>query len=266
MRAVILAAGRGLRLRDVVGDRPKCLARVGSCTLLERQIRSLRGCGLDDIAVVAGFRADDIRAGCGPDVDVVVNADYDATDSLYSMSLARELIGDGFIVLNGDVLFHDQLLWDLLTARDQDALLMSASRGETYTDEEMKIRVRSGCVAEIAKTLPPAAADGENVGIAKFGADGAAVLLEVIDRLLVNGGGRRDWLPRAFGEFALRRPLRVIDTRGYPWIEIDNPEDYWQACGVVLPAILNFEPARAQPRVGPTRNAGDGAGRLTSYV
>ncbi len=39
MRAVILAAGRGYRLRDVTGDHPKCLARIGNCTLLERQIR-----------------------------------------------------------------------------------------------------------------------------------------------------------------------------------------------------------------------------------
>ena len=67
VRAVILAAGRGDRLRDVTGDRPKCLAPIGGCTLLERQIRSLRACGIETITVVAGFRADDVRRACGPD-------------------------------------------------------------------------------------------------------------------------------------------------------------------------------------------------------
>ena len=72
MRAIILAAGRGGRLRDVTGNRPKCLARIGERTLIDRQIRALRGCGIDTITVVAGFRAADVRRSCGAGVDFVV--------------------------------------------------------------------------------------------------------------------------------------------------------------------------------------------------
>ena len=265
MRAVILAAGRGHRLRDVTGDRPKCLARLGGGTLLARQIRSLSACGIEAIAVVAGFRAGDIRAACGPEVELVVNPAYASTNSLYSLWLARHLLTEGCVVLNGDVLFHDQLLWDLLTARDEDALLMAARRGAVYSDEEMKIRVRAGCVAEIAKTLDPADADGENVGIAKFGVDGARRLVEALGEVLA-GGGVRDWLPRAFAAFARRRPLHVVETRGYPWTEIDVPEDYWRACADVLPAIVTLEAARAHPRASLARAATDRAGRLPRHV
>src|SRR5207253_11211266 len=102
------------------------LARIGSRTLLERQIHALRGCGVDEIAVVAGFRAADVRTICGPGVDIVQNSRYAVTNSLYSLWLARDLLGDGFVVLNGDVLFHPQLLNDLLTAQYDDALLMAA--------------------------------------------------------------------------------------------------------------------------------------------
>jgi L-glutamine-phosphate cytidylyltransferase len=237
MKAVILAAGRGGRLRAVVGDRPKCLARVGDCSLIERQIRSLRACGVDSIVVIVGYGADDVVKACGAHVEVVHNTRHASTNSLYSAWLARDLLVDGFVVLNCDVLFHDQMLRDLLTTRYEDALLMAArSDAEIYTDEEMKIRMRAGRVVEIAKTIDPAEADGENVGIAKFGGDGAAVLFEEIDAL-VAAGVTRDWLPRAFDVFARRRPLHVVETRGYPWIEIDVPEDYWRACAEVLPAI-----------------------------
>lgn len=236
MRAVVLAAGRGARLSDMTGDRPKCLARVGDRTLLDRQIGSLRRCGIHRIAVVTGHQAADVRRACDASVDIVVNARYDSTNSLYSLWLARDLLMDGFLVLNCDVLFHDQLLWDLLTARDEDALLMAAPRGQRYSDEEMKIRMRAGCVADIAKTLAPEDTDGENVGIAKFGASGAAELVRELSRALAHGG-RRDWLPRAFAGFARRRPLHVVETRGFPWIEIDSPEDYWRACSEVLPAL-----------------------------
>jgi choline kinase len=265
MRAVILAAGQGRRLRDVTGDSPKCLTRIGSCTLLERQIGSLRACGVRSVAVVAGFHADDVRRVCGPAVDLVVNTRHESTNSLYSLWLARDLLTDGFVVLNCDVLFHDQLLWDLLTARDEDALLMAAARGATYSDEEMKIRVRGGRVAEIAKTLDPADADGENVGIAKFGADGAKLLVDEMGDVLA-GGGEREWLPRAFGAFARRRPLHVVETRGYPWTEIDFPEDYWRACAEILPAITNLEAAAIRERARLARVESERAGRLLRHV
>ena len=127
MRAVILAAGRGGRLRDVTGTAPKCLARIGAATLIERQIEALRRAGVNDITVVAGHRLDQVRRVCGAGVHIVHNARFAATNSLYSLWLARDLLGDGFIVLNCDVLFHQQLLDDLLTARYPDALLVAAA-------------------------------------------------------------------------------------------------------------------------------------------
>jgi choline kinase len=265
MRAVILAAGRGRRLRDVTADGNKCLVPIGGSTLLERQIRSLRACGIDELTVVTGFRADDVRRACGAGVSFVVNDRFDETNSLYSLWLARELITDGLVVLNGDVLFHRQLLRDLLTSCDEDALLMAARRGDAYSDEEMKVRVRAGCVAAIAKTLDPAETDGENVGIAKFGADGARVLVQALERI-VAGGGEREWLPRAFAEFSQQRPLHVVETRGFPWTEVDCPEDYWRACAEVLPAIVRLERAglRLRPRV--TQRPADRAGRLVHHV
>jgi len=257
VRAVILAAGCGSRLHDVTGHGNKCLAPIGGVSLLGRQIRSLTACGIDAITVVVGFRAEDVRRACGARIDFVMNRDYESTNSLYSLWLAREQISDGFVVLNGDVLFHDQLLWDLLTSRDEDALLMAARRGERYSDEEMKIRVRRGCVEAIAKTIDPAEADGENVGIGKFGPAGARVLIEEVNQL-VTAGGAREWLPRAFEMFAKRRPLHVVETRGFPWTEVDSPEDYWHACADVLPAIVAFEQAGVRPRAGTAPGNTDG--------
>jgi choline kinase len=266
VRAVILAAGRGDRLREVIGDGNKCLAPIGGSTLLGRQIRSLRSWGIDAITVVSGYRAEDIRRVCDDSIDIVVNTDYDITNSLYSLWLTRDQLRDGFVVLNGDVLFHDQLLGDLLTSRDEDALLMAAHRGEDYSDEEMKIRVRAGCVADIAKTLAPGDTDGENVGIAKFGVEGAAVLVEALDEAVGGGDGTRHFLPRAFATFARRRPLRVVETRGFPWIEIDFPEDYRRACADVLPAIVGLGRSGARPETNNPSGGDERAGRLVHHV
>jgi len=237
MRAVILAAGRGSRLECVAGVGPKCLAPFGEETLIERQLRALRRCGIDRVTVVVGHQAASVGEVCGARADLLHNERHATTNSLYSLWLARDVLGGGFVVLNGDVLFHPQLLSDLLTSRYDDALLMSAPQdGQVYSDEEMKVCVRGGRVAAIAKTLAPDMTDGENIGIAKFGVDGAAVLIEELDRLVFSGGTRH-WLPAAFAPFARRRPLYVVESRGFPWIDIDFPEDYWHACHAVMPDI-----------------------------
>ena len=238
MRGIILAAGRGARLNGGNGDMPKCLVTLGGETLLSRNVRILRAAGLDEIVVVIGCAAATVRRSCA-DVTFVENTQFAQTNSLYSLWLARPLLADGFVVMNCDVLAHPQLIVDLLSARHEDALLLAyREAGTTYGDEEMKVTVRRGCVQDISKTMDPEAADGENLGVVKFGAAGAAVLIEEMDRI-VESGEHKAWVPRAFQAFAGRRPLHAIGTRGYPWTEIDFPEDYRRAVEVVLPQIEN---------------------------
>ena len=235
MKAIILAAGKGTRL-DGAAVKPKCLVEVGGLTLLQRQIESLRAVNIDDIVIVVGFGADIIRAECGDAVSFVENNRFAETSSLYSLWLAREHLTDGFVVLNSDVLFHPQLLADLIESAHEDALLLSDTDPNPLGDEEMKVKLRERMVVDISKTMDPNEADGENVGIVKFGASGARTLLGYMNEL-IGGGALKDWAPRAFREFALHHPLYALSTRGLPWIEIDFPEDYRRAVDEVYPRI-----------------------------
>ena len=236
MRGLILAAGRGSRLNGGKGDMPKCLVTVGGETLLSRNARILRAAGIDDITVVVGCAADTVRRSL-PDATFVDNPIFADTNSLYSLWLSRHYLADGFTVMNCDVLVHPQLVVDLLTAKYEDALLLAYRDEDTaYGDEEMKVQVRCGRVADISKTMSPETADGENLGIAKFGPAGARLLVAAADQLIL-AGDVKAWVPRAFKEFAQQRPLHAIGTRGLPWTEIDFPEDYRRAVELVLPAI-----------------------------
>jgi L-glutamine-phosphate cytidylyltransferase len=236
MTGIILAAGRGSRLNGGKGDMPKCLVTVGGETLLARNARILRAAGVNDLTVVVGCAADTVRRSI-PDATFVDNPRFAETNSLYSLWLSRHHLTSSFIVMNCDVLLHPQLVLDLLTAQHEDALLVGyRDEGTEYGDEEMKVQVRCGRVVDISKTMDPGAADGENLGVAKFGATGARFLLDEADRL-ITAGDIKAWVPRAFKEFAMRRPLHAIGTRGLPWTEIDFPEDYQRAVEMVLPAI-----------------------------
>jgi len=246
VKGIILAAGRGARLNGGHSDMPKCLVTLGGETLLSRNLRLLRDAGVDDVVVVVGCAAETVRRTC-QGVQFVENARFAQTNSLYSLWLARPLLGEGFLVMNCDVLVHPQLVSDLLTARHEDALLLAYRDENTaYGDEEMKVRVRCGRVVDVSKAMDAREADGENVGIAKFGRDGARLLIEEMDALIA-AGDHKAWVPRAFKAFADRRALHAIGTRGFPWIEIDFPEDYRRARDIVLPQIERDLSALARP-------------------
>lgn len=246
MKGVILAAGRGARLNGGNSGMPKCLITLGGETLLSRNIRLLRGAGIDDIVVIVGCAADAVRQSCrnmsgggtsANTVTFVENARFAETNSLFSLWLARDLLTSGFLVMNCDVLLHPQLLTDLVSARHDDALLVDyGPETGAYGDEEMKVRVRRGCIVEMSKAMDPADADGENLGVAKFGGAGARTLVDEMDQL-VGAGDVMAWVPRAFTALAARRPVHAIGTRGLPWLEIDFPEDYRRAVDQVLPQI-----------------------------
>ncbi len=245
---LILAAGAGTRLNGSDVVRPKCLARFGESTLIDLQIRALAACGIKDIVVVVGYEAGRVRQACGSGVRFVENSRFAETNSLYSLWLAQPLLPGPFVVMNCDVLFHPRLLRDLLTARHEDALLVSYPEpgAVPFGPEEMKVRVRRGRVVDIRKDMPDEDIDGENVGIARFGAAGAAHLWRKADEI-IGSGSLRDWAPRAFGAFAAERALFAVGTRALPWTEIDTPDDYRYASATVFPAIKDavdaLEPA-----------------------
>jgi choline kinase len=237
MKAIILAAGKGTRLNGV-DLKPKCLFEVGGETLLDRQIATLRELHVDDIVIVLGFEAERIRRRYEHAASFVINSRFEDTSSMYSLWLAREHLLDGFVVLNCDVLFHPQLLARLLSSPAENALLIDlVDKNDNHLgDEEMKVKLSDGLVVDIRKDMDPAEADGENVGIVKFSADGARRLVEEMDTL-ISSGQLKDWAPRAFREFATRFPLHGISTEDFPWIEIDFPEDYRRAREEVFPQI-----------------------------
>jgi choline kinase len=186
-----------------------------------------------------------VRRAGGSKVTYVENARFSETNSLYSLWTARALLSQGFVVLNCDVLFHPGLLDDLLATHLDAALLIDFLKpGDApLGDEEMKVKVRDGLVVDMSKAMDPAEADGENLGVVKFGPKSAPHLVSIMERL-VSAETLRDWAPKAFREFAQERPLHAIGTGRLPWIEIDFPEDYRRAVREVLPAI---EPAFARP-------------------
>jgi choline kinase len=239
-RAIILAAGVGSRLRPLTDNRPKCLLEVGGRTLIDHQMSALRRYGIIDVTVVVGYCGEQVRRHVGDRAKYLENPQYERTNSLYSLWLAREDLNSGSLILNSDVLALPALFDRLLQSPAANAILVE--RGNRFEAEDMKVRLNGSQVVDFGKNLPSEHAHAHNVGVAKFSAEGPARLIECLERLVATGH-ENDWVPVAFGEFARQWPLTAVATDGLPWIEIDYAEDLTRARLEIEPSILSMDGA-----------------------
>lgn len=102
MRAIILAAGMGTRLRPLTLTTPKALTVVNGKPMLERQVEFLQEVGVEEIIVVTGYLAEKfeyLKEKYG--VKLVHNDKYDVYNNMYTMYLVREYLPDSYVI-DGD--------------------------------------------------------------------------------------------------------------------------------------------------------------------
>lgn len=110
MRAIILAAGLGTRLRPLTLTTPKALTVVNGKPMLETQVEYLQEIGIEEIIVVTGYLAekfDYLREKYG--VTLIHNDKYDVYNNIYTMYLVREYLQDVYVI-DGDNYLHRNFL------------------------------------------------------------------------------------------------------------------------------------------------------------
>jgi len=100
----------------------------------------------------------------------------------------------------------------------------------------MKVVASDGWLVEMGKSLDPARAAGENLGLLRLTRQAAHHAFSVADRL-VDQGRCRDWLATAINATAQAHPFFCVDVNGLPWVEIDFGDDLALARQVTWPAI-----------------------------
>jgi choline kinase len=255
MRAVILAAGRGRRLGSAGDERPKVLLRFGGRTLLQRHIEILEYCGIGDISVVVGYRAqsvsDEIKSlGRAGEVSLIDNPRYTegSVVSLWSAGAALTN-GQSTLLMDGDVLYDWRLMQRLTRSSQANCLLMD--RNIEPGDEPVKLCIAQNRIVDFHKK-PQKAHDfhGESVGFFRLSPEIAASLL----------AGAGDYVKSGRHDQEYEEPLRDLilssapdifgyeDITGLPWAEIDFPFDVAKARRNVVPHLSDTADEAADER------------------
>jgi choline kinase len=232
MRAIILSAGQGKRLRPLTNDTPKCLLPVrADQSVLEVQLRSLAECGVEEAIVYVGFGASQVEdfvadhAPNGIRVTAVFNPFYAVSDNLATCWLAQKYMQDEFLILNGDTLFEPTVLQRLLAA-PAAPLTLAINQKEEYDDDDMKVSLsEGGRLVGVGKTLDARIVDGESIGLMLFRSDGAECFRQVINDAIRNDDAVERWYLSVVNEMAQQVDVSTLAITGLWWGELDSPED-----------------------------------------
>ena len=128
--AIILAAGRGSRLKELSLENPKPMTLVYNDTIIENLIRALIASNIKKIVIVIGYMADKLREHIdqkfnGQAEFVYVNNEiFDSTNNIYSLWLAKNYMTDGFYLFEADVFCDISIIKQLIECDDPDIMLV----------------------------------------------------------------------------------------------------------------------------------------------
>ena len=244
MRAIIIGAGRGMRLMPTTADEPKCFAEIGGKRILDWILDAFHAGGVDDVCFIGGYRIDVVRAAY-PQFTFRVNEDWANNNILASLMCAEDLMDEPFVVSYADILFTRQALRDLLESPGDITLVVDTEwlpryehRSEHPPSDGEKVTVLDGVVTCVHRDIDPAEAYGEYIGVAKFSTRGADLLKQHYHRCRARHAGQpfreasvfeQAYLIHLFQEMIERGVcMRHVDTPGSYW-EIDTQQDFEQA-------------------------------------
>jgi choline kinase len=249
MRAIVLAAGVGWRLKPFTETTHKSLLEVGGKSLLLRYLEAFRALEIPEVVLVVGHLAERIRAEAAkaPDglaVRFITNDQY-TRGNILSLWLAREEFDDDILIMDGDVFFPRELLARLLAYPEPNAIATDEQFEDT--GEEQKVLCEDGWVVEVTKKVADdPRVRGEAVGFLRLSADAAEVLRGILEEFIETGKDGVEY-EDAFRELAAEVPIGVVEVGDLPWTEIDFEADLERARKELLPKIERLDRGEALP-------------------
>lgn len=246
MKAVILAAGQGTRIRSVHGEHPKCLIEVDDTTILDRQLDALSMAGINEVAIVVGYEKEQIIAHVKSNhgehkqkIHFIENPAFAITNNIYSLWLATEwLRGDSFIVLNADVVFDPEILNHAINPDASISMIVDP----LWRDETMKVVVQGDRVIRMSKKISQEHFSGTYIGITVFSRSIQKRFFQKLDGL-VAASRVNDFFNIAVQELADEGfHVGYTSTDGLAWAEIDDPTDLTFAQQTVFPNLAPRAP------------------------
>ncbi len=252
--AVILAAGMGIRLRDVTGLLPKGLLEIGGQSLIYRSLKSLKNGGIDRAVIVTGFQESLYHERLQPQADIpelefVHSKQFEETSSMHSLYVTKNYLQEDFLLLESDLLYESRALPSVINFEGPDVVLAS---GKTGSGDEVYIygekcekqpgyitsgNILRGKIAAISKKpFPGLSVQGELVGISK-------ISLKLLDRMCEYHEANLEFpcsrhYEECISDICSKTEIPYLRVGDLVWTEIDDQSHYERALKEILPRLI----------------------------
>jgi L-glutamine-phosphate cytidylyltransferase len=237
VRAIILAAGQGLRLKPLTDDVPKCLVPFRGRPILDRMLEALRAAAITDVAAVTGYRGGTLR---DHGLTLRHNPDYASTNMVHSLFCAEDLLGgDDLLVVYGDVLIRPALLRRFCEYEAPLTVAINTKWRELWSlrmenplaDAETLKLDGDGCIRELGKkAFSYSEIEGQYMGLIRIAHDALPRVVDFyrsMDRTKrYDGKDFRNMYMTSFLQMIIDdlMPIRAVPLEG-GWLEIDTLAD-----------------------------------------
>lgn len=241
MKAIILAAGEGLRCRPLTLTRSKVMLPIANRPILEHVIDSLERNGITDIILIVGYKKERIMDYFEDGLNFGVKIKYveqkAQLGTAHAIEQAKKLIGpedSEFLVLNGDNLVEPKTISDLLNNYKGDASLLTVRMEET-TGYGVILK-EGNKVTRILEKIPGDLSRIVNTGIYVF----TPKIFETIEKTPISENG----------EYAITDTLQLMIDEGNivtsvptesKWLDAVHAWDLLKANSIVLNSARNLK-------------------------
>ena len=238
MKAIILAAGIGKRLKPFTDNLPKCLIEIGGKTLLERHLAVFNESGIKETFIVVGHKKEEIISRFGKNyfgmkISYIENSAYRTSGSGYSLWLGLKAAQEEILFMDGDLAYEREMLKNFIAREESDVLLVGDDKG--VDDEGVKVLVEGEFIREIGKlagkALPVA---GESVGIVRLSQLSQKMLKDKMNEHIQSKDIDFEW-EHVLNECLDDLDLGYMNAGKYQWVEIDFEGDVLRAKHILKP-------------------------------
>ncbi len=244
MQALILAAGMGKRLGELIKDGTKCMLTVNGKSMIERTIDQLVANSFSRLVMVTGYKSDILKQFIaskyneknlgGMKIEYIENPIYDSTNNIYSLYLAREeLAKDDTVMIESDLIYKENVLPYLINCPYKNVAVVSA--WEDWMDGTVtKVNDSDEITNFIGKkqqTESERKTYFKTVNIYKFSKEFSAQYYIPFLEAYQTAFGKNIYYEEALKIISYLKPdeLHALKIPGSQWYEIDNPTDHKEA-------------------------------------
>ena len=244
LKALIVAAGLGSRLKKHTENLPKCMLDFGGKTLLQRQLDSYKKCGINDISLIRGYKKEKIKY---KGIKYFENTDYKNNNILNSIFYGEKVINGNIIISYSDILFDQSVVQRTLESNHDISVVVDIDwRGYYVGRKDHPISEAENVIFnsnnEVVKIGKINAGDqevhGEFIGMIKLSNRGTEIFKEHFNRLKKIYWNKPFQRAKTFQTAYLTDLIQELVDIGIKvhcviiesgWKEIDTVEDYKKA-------------------------------------